>query len=387
MECEFGIFVVSQALWAHPSSLFCFLTSHLPFHSHHITFVLLSARMLCSLPRVLLLVLLLYSPPLSAQEVQVRLAGVNRRNANEGRVEVFHNGMWGTVCDDEVDLNLANVVCRQLGFQRGLTWAHSARFGEGQGMSNQDCLILNITIIKQRFNLLTVLSLGLIWLDNVRCDGTERSISDCRSNGWGVNDCSHTEDLGVICSPERRPDSRQVTLEETPSSRHQTRQRNPSNYVSRPAQSPSSSIRGHEIALNRNPTSSRQSSISPQENGHEIQILRRNRGNSRLSPQVNSALPQGHQLPASIGGITTQRETQETARTSPQAVRREVGGQRGGESLSRTQRQPEQRSGRNQQLSGNHVEPDPAYPDTWLETDSQDMQVPSFMWSHTLVSN
>lgn len=82
--------------------------------------------------------------------------------------------MWGTVCDDNWDIADARVVCRMLGFTDVISALDRAFFGKGKGK---------------------------IWLDEVKCTGTETSLFDCVKNPWGKHNCQHGEDASVVCSP------------------------------------------------------------------------------------------------------------------------------------------------------------------------------------------
>ena len=53
---------------------------------------------------------------------------------------------------------------------------------------------------------------GRIWLDNVNCRGSERRLINCPDNDFGVHNCGHNEDAGVICRFSGKPQLRYILV-------------------------------------------------------------------------------------------------------------------------------------------------------------------------------
>ena len=95
---------------------------------------------------------------------------VDGSSHNEGRVEVYYNGRWGTVCNDGWNDNYASLVCTQLGMGSS---GNLAYFGAGTGS---------------------------ILLDEVICSINDMVLASCGHYGVGITlGCTHNDDVGVKC--------------------------------------------------------------------------------------------------------------------------------------------------------------------------------------------
>ncbi len=119
--------------------------------------------------KVLILLVILLSLSRAQNEGDVRLIGPTEF---QGTVGVYHNGEWGSICDDSWNYIDADVVCRQLGFDKASRPWYKAHYGQAPGP---------------------------IWLDQMHCSPNDQRVSDCSSNGWGIHDCRKREDAGVDC--------------------------------------------------------------------------------------------------------------------------------------------------------------------------------------------
>ena len=98
-------------------------------------------------------------------------------NLTEGRVEVYVNGQWGTVCSDQWDFADGVVACQQLGFGTANDALRMHQFGSNN----------NIPIL----------------VDNLECRGDENRIQDCPgifgNTSQNIVNCNHPQVAGVKC--------------------------------------------------------------------------------------------------------------------------------------------------------------------------------------------
>ncbi|XP_018571935.1 uncharacterized protein LOC108911476 [Anoplophora glabripennis] len=106
-------------------------------------------------------------------EAPTQLRLTNGTSDMEGRLEIKHHGIWGTICDDDFNEDAAKIVCKHFGFKGAVVVKKEGFFGPGEGP---------------------------IWLDQVSCYGNETELRHCTHWNWGEHNCDHTEDVGIICS-------------------------------------------------------------------------------------------------------------------------------------------------------------------------------------------
>nr|XP_039262614.1 lysyl oxidase homolog 2-like isoform X2 [Styela clava] len=145
---------------------------------------------------IALLIALKYAPGSAEPTAEnIRLRG--GPTVGQGKVEVSLDGRWGALCSNHWTMNEANVVCRQLGYERAIAALRESYYGEARGP---------------------------IWYQSVRCTGSENALHECRrvriskkiakksyENVDEIRECSYRHQAGVVCEEPINPDKDKIS--------------------------------------------------------------------------------------------------------------------------------------------------------------------------------
>lgn len=95
-------------------------------------------------------------------------------SACAGRLEVFYNGTWGSVCSNQMTPVTARIVCKQLNCGDDGEIAPDFAYGQGSGP---------------------------MWLDRIECHKHHRSLWQCLSEPWDPKSCgTKAEETHITCT-------------------------------------------------------------------------------------------------------------------------------------------------------------------------------------------
>uniref|UniRef100_A0A673BBB9 SRCR domain-containing protein n=1 Tax=Sphaeramia orbicularis TaxID=375764 RepID=A0A673BBB9_9TELE len=89
-----------------------------------------------------------------------------------GRLEVWSNQPWCSVCEEDLDHNDAEVVCRELGCGAP-SLLQGALYGEGEAP---------------------------VWTSELQCEGNESAVLDCRRSSSAGKTCGSGKAAGLTCT-------------------------------------------------------------------------------------------------------------------------------------------------------------------------------------------
>ncbi|XP_054751163.2 scavenger receptor cysteine-rich type 1 protein M130-like [Lytechinus pictus] len=128
---------------------------------------------------------------------RVRLNNQGFTNTNAGIIEVYFKGEWGMVCaDSNLDMKMANVVCRQMGFDLAVELAQPDEYFDDSVDPDEK-----------------------IWHNVLKCNGDEGTIRDCQvlgslgTPGQTESSCPRSSYAAVVCG-DNVPDADIITKED-----------------------------------------------------------------------------------------------------------------------------------------------------------------------------